>query len=169
MLQYFAQKFYHLKININPCMAFFVLSILVAAVFTKTVEAVYRAVTAGLKRNLCFSAAAGTDCRMHFALGTGSPGATKAAASVVSLLTGCPALGTATGLIGKAPFSIEFLLGSREVKLRATVTAGQGFVLIHEESSSKLVCSMVIHLSLISITIKRLRRINELDLTDPVY
>jgi hypothetical protein len=104
---------------------------------------------------------------MHFALGTRSPvtTTTKAAASVVSLLTGCPALGTTTGLIGKAPFSIEFLLGSREVKLRATVTAGQGFVLVHEDILLKISLLNGVHLSLLSITIKRLRRINELGLS----
>lgn len=58
----------------------FMLSLLSASVFAETVKAVNRAITAGLERDFCFSAAAGTDCRMHFTLGTGS------SASIVSLL-----------------------------------------------------------------------------------
>lgn len=116
---------FHTKVIITLILVF-----LIAPVFVETVITVYRAVTAWLERDFRIGAAAGTDCRMHFARGTVSP-VTKAAS--VSLLAGRSALGTAAGLVGKAPFSIELLLGSCKFKIRATFTAGQGFVLIHED------------------------------------
>lgn len=125
---------------------------LIASIFIKTFKTIYRAISTGLKRHFRIYTTAGTDCRVHFARGTGSPAA-KASFSAVSLLACGPALGTATRLVGKALFSIELLLGCCENKIQATVTAVQGFVLIHEEILLKIICSMVIHLSLISITI----------------
>jgi len=105
------------------------------SVFAETVEAVNRAVTAGLKRNFCFCAAAGANSRVHFTRG---PVPTAAKASVAALLARCPALRTASGLIRKALFSIKLLLGNSKVKISATVTASQGFVLIHEDILLKI-------------------------------
>jgi hypothetical protein len=115
----------------------FLLSFL-ASVFAETVEAVYRTVAAGFERDFCICAAAGANSRMHF---TRRPVPTAAKASVAALLARCPALRTASGLIRKTLFSIKLLLGNSKVKIGATVTASQGFVLIHRISSSKLVCS----------------------------
>jgi hypothetical protein len=124
-----------LKIIFIPCRFSLKPSLLLTSVFAETVKAVNRAVTARLERDLCLNAAAGTDRRVHFTRGTGAP------ASVFSLLAGCPALWAAAGLVGKALLSVELLLGSSKFKIGATITAIQGFVLIHRISSSKLVCS----------------------------
>jgi len=94
---------------------------LIAAVFAEAVKTVNRPIPAGPERNFGFSTAVGTGCGKHFALGTGPAVKT---ASVVPLFSGRPALGAASRLVREASFRVELLLGSRKVKLGATVTAG---------------------------------------------
>ena len=127
----------------------------VTPVVAKTVTTVHRLGAVRLERNPCYLTAAVACGLIHWPVLTVIPRTAEPATlfTIAAVFARPPAGGASGRLICKALFSIELLLGCCENKIQATVTAVQGFVLIHEEILLKIICSMVIHLSLISITI----------------
>lgn len=106
-----------------------VCSLVASVVLAEAVAAVDGTVLARTEGDLGFCSAGGAGRVEHFALLV-SP-ATAAAAAIVLLLAGRPALGAAAGFIGEALFGEEVLFGGGENEFGAAVAAGEGFVLIH--------------------------------------
>jgi hypothetical protein len=96
------------------------------ALSVEALTAVNGTISAGLEGNLGLAAAAVADHGEHLAGGT---------AVAVLGPTGSAAGGAAAGLILEALLREEFLFAGRENEFVAAITAGQGFVLVHGNTS----------------------------------
>jgi len=94
--------------------------------------AIYRAISAGLERNLSVLAAAVTDYIVHLTLAT--------ICAAIGLTTSCTACGATAGLILEALVSIELLLRSGKNEFCVALTAYQSLVFEHGKYPPKCMC-----------------------------
>ena len=92
----------------------------------ETIAAIHGTISAGLERNLSLTSAAIADDRVHL------PGST---AITVLCATRGTAGRAAAGLILEALLREKFLFAGRENEFVAAITAGQGLVLVHGNTS----------------------------------
>lgn len=91
---------------------------------SETVAAIYRAVIAGLKRNLAGLSAICTNCIVHLTR-------TAVAARITVILAFVAAGLTALGLVCEAFFSIKLLLAGGKSEFLSAILADEGLVIKH--------------------------------------